>query len=391
MKTRLILLGITLAVVGCRYGGGRSGGGPVRTPTMLGKAAPPANAPRSQLAITGPAPIRKQDPVPPGPPDELALVPPRPPGEPVIEARAASPNAIQPAGGVLPDAPIAPAAYPDGELSVDRPRLRREPRPGDLPSPLAGNPAPAVPSSPQPAQADPRAENLAQLKRLLQVASERWQSIDTYEAHMTRRETIGKQQSPEEEILFQFRKEPFSVYMRFTGKVGTGRELVYVLGAYNDKMQIRTGPGDGFAGIRRSYSPEDPEVKSRSRHSIREAGFGNAIARVAAAVQDLEAGKLKPDALRFVATARRADYPNTPLQLVTRVIRPGEDPALPTGGVRQWYFDARPGSPSYAFPVLVTLHDGANRELEYYRYSQVKAPAGLTDADFSPNRLGKKR
>jgi hypothetical protein len=95
-----------------------------------------------------------------------------------------------------------------------------------------------------------------------------------------------------------------------------------------------------------------------------------------------------------VGAAKRPEFGDLPLVLVEQTVRPKAEPDVDRGGLRSWYFDAKPDSPAYGLPVLVILVEtgsGTPRELEYYCYTQVKAPAGLTDADFDIARLGRRR
>jgi hypothetical protein len=185
-----------------------------------------------------------------------------------------------------------------------------------------------------------------------------------------------------------------AVYMKNVGEVGKGREVLYNPTQFMDKVHVVVGEGDSRlyrAGSRGpSMSPDSPLVRSKSRHSIRESGLGISAGRFAAAVAKVEAGKLPPDALKYGGVLKREEFGDAPLEGVEQTVRAGEEEGLPGGGVRHWFFDARPGSPSAGLPVLVVLYDDKGKEVEYYRYTQVKAPAGLKDADFDPARLGKK-
>jgi hypothetical protein len=99
-----------------------------------------------------------------------------------------------------------------------------------------------------------------------------------------------------------------------------------------------------------------------------------------------------PADLKYVGPTKRPEFGDLPLELVEQTVRAGAEPDADRGGVRSWYFDAKPDSPAFGLPVLVVfVETGSNppRELEYYCYTQVKAPAGLTDADFSIERLGR--
>jgi len=60
--------------------------------------------------------------------------------------------------------------------------------------------------------------------------------------------------------------------------------------------------------------------------------------------------------------------------------------------------DSKPGWPAFladtapkdAPNVLVILYDGNGKELEYYRYTNIKIPGELTDAHFDPAKMSAK-
>jgi hypothetical protein len=293
------------------------------------------------------------------------------------------PESVVPATGVETDA--------DGQRRPILPR-RQQPAP---PAPK-GPATPAAPgtASPMPAQAHP---HLAELRRIVAVSEKRWKQLDTYEAKLTRREAVNGEKPETQEVLFQFRREPMAVYTKNIGEIGRGREILYYPSKHGDMIHIVVGEGDTRllrAGSRApSMSPDSPQVKAKSRYGIREIGFGTTIARFAKLVAGVESGKLPADSVKFLGVVKRAEYGELPLIAVQQTLRPGDEPQMPKGGVRQWFFDAKPDSPSYALPILIIAFENAQpkaREVEYYCFTQFRSPANLTEADFDPARLGKK-
>lgn len=338
---------------------------------------PRKNAPPAPAALPAVSPTRPPlalatppaNPVPPGPPGEASPVPPRPPEPGGFEA-------------IAPPQPPRPPAVPEPAAVAVQPRPQppvRTPAPSAAPAPAAQPPA-SAPS-----------EAAAALTKLAQTATQRWNGTDTFEAKLTRREVVGRNATQTEEVLIQIRREPFAVYMRNTGEVGRGREVLYNPAKHDDKVHAIVGEGDSRlykAGNKApTLSPDSPLVKSKSRRSVREAGPGTAVALFASLVSR-SGGDLK-----YVGAAKRPEFGDHPLVLVEQVVRPGAEPDADRGGLRSWYFDAKPGSPSHGFPILVMLVEAGTspRELEYYCYSQVRAPAGLTDADFDVARLARPR
>jgi hypothetical protein len=358
MHRRLALLALVAALAGCsRYT--TRGQGPFNKPLPSPVAGTPSPGPqptKTPLAINTPTPT-----TPPAESGESRLVPPKP-----------------------PDGPTGFAVTP--------PQPARPPVVGEQPGGVvqAGGALPVAPGTQKPNTPSPAAINLAQLKKLAQVAADQWKKVDTYEARLVRKETVNGVEGQKEEVLYQFRREPMSVYMRNTGEVGKGREILYNPGKHGDKIHILTGAGDGFTGLRVTKSPDDPVVRDRSRLSIRDAGFGRGIATFSRMVEQIESGKLPPDALKYLGPAQRTEYPY-PLEGVAQTIRAGDEKHSPGGSTRLWFFDGKPESPSYGLPVLVMATDPKGKELEYYCFERFRLPAGLVEADFDPARFNKKK
>jgi hypothetical protein len=265
------------------------------------------------------------------------------------------------------------------------------PPPPDERSLIPPKPDALVPAAGAPSGA---AKNLADLKALVAAAEAAWRGTDTYEATFTRRELSPSGDATNEVLTYQFRREPMSLYTKNVGGGGRGRETLYYPARHGDKIYLVVGQGDTLlakAGtVAPPMSPDSPRVTEKARYSIRLAGFCRPIGALTAAVAKLEAGALPPDVLTFAGPVRRDEYPY-PLTGVTHRLRPGDDPLLPSGGTRLYFFDTKPDSPSYGMPVLVTAADAAGREVEYYLFDRMRSPAGLTDLDFDPSRLGKKK
>ncbi|QDU18151.1 DUF1571 domain-containing protein [Urbifossiella limnaea] len=356
-----ILVLLAALAVGCASYRSR-GQGPFadrpRKGTTPPAALPPVNPPQPAAPVANPTP-----PPPPADRAEAAPVPPRPP-EPMTTT-------------------IAPPATPRPPAVEPAPRSAS-------PSPVSvAQQPPAVEPAPQPAspQANPGA-----LTKLADTATKRWAGIDSFEAKLTRREVVRGEAAQTEEVLLQLRSQPYAVYMRNTGEVGRGREVLYNPSRHEDKVHAIVGEGDSRlykAGLKApSLSPDSPLVKNKSRRSIRDAGPGTAVALFARLVQ------ASPADLKYVGPVRRPEFGDLPLELVEQTVRPRAEPDAERGGVRSWYFDAKPDSPSFGLPVLMTLVESGSippKELEFYCYTQVKAPAGLTDADFNVERLNRPR
>jgi len=403
MNRSIAFLALTLLLVGCTRYSSRANGPFARKfksdPTAPIPAGPAAN--NSPLTMGSNA-----QPEPPQPPGKDLVIPARA----TAPTTPTTPGDIIPAGGYIPD---DAAGFP--------PKRRPEPQPGELPSPFAPKdappvllppqrPAPQVPQQPpQPTQqpapqpARPVAESpqaaaarhIAEVKKLTAAANAKWNTVDTYESVVTRRELSPTKVMTEDVVFYQFRKDPMAVYIRNVSESGKGREILYNPSKHGDKIYAIVGHGDeNFlfkVGARApAVSPDMPLVKDKSRYSIREAGYATPINRVAAYTAKVESGKLPADALTYLGVGSRQEF-SRPVAGVQLKLRPGDDPLLPNGGTRQWFYDRDPDSPSYGLPLLIIATEPNGKEVEYYLFEKLKFNTNYPESDFSPDRIGPKK
>jgi hypothetical protein len=272
------------------------------------------------------------------------------------------------------------------------PRPVREPQPGpELRIPPSPPPPPAVVPAVAPSSLDAGAnivplelDTVAKLRTLQRLAAARYASIDSYIVRLRRREQVNGKDKPEEILLFKFRKEPWSVSFKWLSAEGKGREVIYVHGQYHDKIQTLLAAGDiplMPAGRRIALAPDNPLVRSSSRHVITEAGFGALLEQFDEAVTALEHGDTRRGTFKCLGTVKRPEF-ELPGQAVEQIIPPESEPTLPRGGRRLLFFD-----PQHALPVLVVTHDETGHEVEYYCYDRLQYPVRLDDDDFNTDKL----
>jgi hypothetical protein len=261
----------------------------------------------------------------------------------------------------------------------------------------AAPPQPASPPSarqpdPPPMTASPAAttdvsssEPLKELHRLHKLAAEQYAKMDSYIARLRRREQVGSKQNPEEVLCFKFRKDPWSVSLKWLSTEGKGREVIYVKGKYENKLHTLLAAGDVPlmpAGKRISLPIDSMMVKSASRHEITDAGIGALIDHFAAAVEIAGRGDAKRGSLTYLSAQTRPEF-STPHEAAEQLIPAGGEPTLPRGGRRLWFFD-----PENHLPVLVITYDDAKKEVEYYFYDRIQFPVKLDEDDFNPEKMG---
>ena len=253
------------------------------------------------------------------------------------------------------------------------------------PSPAAPAVTPTafqVPAATVPAT--PLAPVLSDLRRLQHTATTRYAALDSYIARLRRREQVNGNDGPEELVIFKFRKQPWSVYFKWLGTVGQGREVVYVKGQRDNQIHSILAAGDAPfmpAGKRMDVSPDSIFVRSASRHSITEAGIGNLVANFAVILDSAERGERRYGTLQYLGRQKRVEY-EAPLDAVQQLIPAGSEAPLPRGGRRLWMFD-----PANGLPVLVTTWDEKGHEVEYYCYDHLQLNVKLNDDDFNPDKL----
>ncbi len=220
------------------------------------------------------------------------------------------------------------------------------------------------------------------LRFLYQRAAQRHASMDSYIFRLRRREVVGGDKKPEELLEVKLRQQPFSVYLKWLGTEGKGREVIYVRGKYENKMQVQLEPGSVFSlfGRRQSVAPDDAMARSKSRHPITDTGFGSMIDSFGRLVGSIERGEPGAGSAKYLGRVPRAEF-SSPLEVVHQIIPAGSDPLLPRGGQRYWYFD-----PVNGLPVLYITED-TDREVEYYCHDNIQFPVRLDEDDFNPDRL----
>lgn len=317
-----------------------------------------------------------------------------------------------------PPAPIVPASAEEPNRSVPVKPPHFEIPPGSIPA-LPGLPKPSIPSSipdspplaepfsdsaepihiplarakPPVEKAAPGPSTVPEVRKLLDAAIKSYAGVPDYEAKLIRREVVSGKAMQTEELNIAHRKEPFSFYMTVIGDAGKGREMLYVKGQNAGKIIIVTGKGDNVllgTGKRMELDPESSLLSGKSRNRITEAGMGKMLATIEKYVGQAESGKRPTETVRHLGAIDGIES-KIPLTTVEVSLQVGDEPLLPKGGKRTYGFDADKTSASYGLPVQIVTHDDKGKEVEFYSFSGFKLPAKLTDADFSPDRLGGKK
>jgi len=224
------------------------------------------------------------------------------------------------------------------------------------------------------------------MRVLYDRAAQRHAAMDSYIFRMKRREVVSGVKQPEEVMAVKVRREPFSVHLKWLGNTNKGREVVYVQGKFDNKMQVLTADGDlPFipGGSRWAFALDSPLVQGKSRYPITSTGLGSLIERYGKMVAAIEKGESREGAAKYVGKVKRPEFA-AEVEAVHQKLPPSADTGLPKGGERWWYFDVTSG-----LPVLIVAND-PNGEVEYYCHDHIQWPVRLDDDDFNPDRLWKK-
>jgi hypothetical protein len=302
--------------------------------------------------------------------------------------------------GNLPGEARQPLSQPVARLQVDSrpvPELRIPVTPTPPAAPPAAGPSLVQASAQAPAPPDPAGPPLKlvappptgnlsadRIHALYREAAQRYATVDSYIVRLKRREQINGKDHPEEVLYVRFRKQPWSIYFKWLGKEGAGREVLYVKGQYEDKIQTIVAAGDVPlmpAGRRFAVSPDSLFVKSASRYSIRDAGIGNLIERFGALLEANDKGDRHWGTVRYLGPVKRPEC-EAPYEAVEHDVPGAAEAQLPRGGRRLWLFD-----PVTKFPTLLITQDETGHEVEYYCYDRFQFPVKLDDDDFNPDKL----
>jgi hypothetical protein len=292
----------------------------------------------------------------------------------------------RPAADPTPDEPTRPAA----PLRITQPPAVAQDAPPAASPPAQPVALPALPALPPADAAGPRDAPAApaegDLRRLHRLADAEYARMEGYQVRLTRREQVNGKDQPKEIIRVSFRKEPWSVHFVWLEGEAKGREVVYVKGRYDDKIQTRLGAKEthfiyGPGSRPPPLAPDSPLVRGSTRHGVTEAGVGMLLDRFGALVAANEKGDQRRGTLTYRGPQKRPEF-SDPVETVEQTIPAGADKDLPRGGRRLWMFD-----PANHMPALIVTTDDRGHEVEYYLYDRYIGPLHFEDRDFDPDKL----
>lgn len=109
---------------------------------------------------------------------------------------------------------------------------------------------------------------------LLEVGKHRLQALPDYSATFFKQERVdGGDLQELQTCQLRLRHKPFSVYMKWIEGGDVGRELLFVDGEYENRMQIKLGGRKGDLLPRLKLDPNGSVAMAESRHPVTEMGL----------------------------------------------------------------------------------------------------------------------
>lgn len=250
---------------------------------------------------------------------------------------------------------------------------------------VAAAEAPPGPSAPPaaalaaPAAPDPAAERVAagravaEALREMRLATERLRDV-TYTLHRTE---YADGPRPPETISVKLRNARRAVYLRWTGPARHGQEVIWREGWNGGRLRAHRG---SFPDITVNLSPTSSLAMHRTRHPVTEIGFEFIVSVLE---RDLAASAAAPGCLLRAGPVGAEDVAGAPARCFEVETDATRCPALYARRARFCMGEAT------RLPSRVqvwNLADGEVRLVEDLAYEGLRLDAGLTDADFDPDR-----
>lgn len=212
--------------------------------------------------------------------------------------------------------------------------------------------------------------HLQDVQELLTKAQQSYDGIKDYTAEIHKEVFKGGGLEKEENSIIKFQK-PFRLYLKWTSGKNKGAELLYVEGAYDNKIIVRKGGMLGILGTM-EMAPDGFWLRNFTKHSIKEAGIGGIIDK---SWQQFKVAKENKDIVSATCTLEQLD--GRPAHKIVMVVSPeGKKNGYYCRTAIQ-YFDVE-----NTLPIKSTFWLWEDELAEVFTYSKVKLNVGLTEKDF---------
>jgi hypothetical protein len=230
--------------------------------------------------------------------------------------------------------------------------------------------------SPEPVEAGPPASwsplARAEVETALREALEAAEGLHDYRCHFHRLDRVGGVLGTPQEMVVKFRREPFSLYMRWIDPAKENAEVLYMVGANDGKLVAHLGGPLWWMMPTLHLAPDDPMVTSRSRHPVVNFGMAPPIRKLLA---DIARGDRTDTGVRVRRLGPGTAYGEA---VVGWEIDLPDEPTFYAPSVKVWL------SPVSHLLVRLQAFEADGALLEDYAFTQLKPNVGLTDWDFNP-------
>ena len=135
--------------------------------------------------------------------------------------------------------------------------------------------------------------------------------VKGYRLLFLKQERVKDKLRPAEKIIIHFREEPFSVHFHWLEGIELARATMYVKGANDDKLVVRTNLPGGFRGPILKFPVDAPSAKATSRFPITEFGFRHAAKNTLKSMHDAQKRdklNLKYEGIKLLKQVNRLCY-----------------------------------------------------------------------------------
>ena len=224
----------------------------------------------------------------------------------------------------------------------------------------------------RPSSVEVKDVNFRQLKSHLQAAREAAASMQGYSAILDMQEEVSGTLRAVDRIEFKTRREPFSVYMRWTD---SEQEALYVHGQNNNRLIVK--PTKGLAAFRRVWrlEPDSQLAKQNCRYPITDAGIENLVIRI----QDFYGQR---DDWSTLATFDLEPSKVADRDVIIVHVKFINEASVPEYSSSQFCFDAQ-SKLLFAVDNYGWTSDGQRRLIERYGYEQIVEIPRPRNVEFS--------
>jgi hypothetical protein len=228
----------------------------------------------------------------------------------------------------------------------------------------------ATPSTPASLEDLARTDHVALLERCLEHYD---RNYEAYTCTFRKQERIEGRLKPEQKVEIRFREEPFSVAMKWVENAPAADRLLFVQGAYEDKMLLRPNIVL-LRGMTVRKDPHAPDVMKQTLRPVTRFGFRNALVHLLGVYREA-----KEEADLEMRFGGYAEVDSRPTLLIERHLPADKGYPAP---VTQIYIDVK-----YLVPVGIRALESDGALQANYLYENVQFNPDLTAEDFTPASL----